>query len=597
MASKVEILGGQLDGSVLSNAASESTLRELVDAVKKLEAASIKNTRAGVGSGGSATVDVDTDPANKSLNSLSSGVNKAGKAITSSLGTVSKGIASAAFGMSKSLLNMAGLMTSGQNNLSSFVGALGLLPGPLGKLASTVASGISVLERFQDEQRKAAMVGASFNNSMMEMRIAAAQAGMALEEYGNFIRANAQNIGGLGDTITEGAKKLSQVGEAVGKSGLDVEFMKLGYSSVGARQAAMRFSTELVKSDRVRGASARSLAEASLSYEKDLDLLAKQTGKSKDELRAFSEGLIKRGGALQFAFGRMAPEVQAALKSVMNTVGNTMGEGAQTALVDLLSGAVAPSSEASAMFQAQMPGVVQAFKEMKEVANDTSLSDAERKAKTDSLMARAQAEQLQFLQSEQGRFLMENKTRLSPAQRSFIEGLEANAKALSEQGIDITNATQADIERVTAAKRAEQERQAALDKGFNEFQAVITRISSAIQTTFFTILSPILEKLAGGITRILDGFGSVENKLADMGIAFETISPVINFIADMLGTVLGGAFEAVAFVTSKIFDGFQSLMQPIRDLFAAFGFLGADSNTLIDGFKSLIDIVNTVLYV
>lgn len=587
MASKVEILGGQLDGSVLSNAASESTLRELLEAIKKLENSVNKSGKTATKGSGSSAPDINTDPANAALNALSSGVDKAGKGLTSSIGSVGKSLSSAAGGLSKSLMNMAGLMINGSNNLSGFVGALGLIPGPVGKFASVVAAGVQVLESYQAEQRKAAMVGASFNNSLMEMRLAAAKSGMALSEYGDFIRANAQSIGGLGDTITDGAKKLAEVGDAVGKSNLDTEFMKLGYSSVEARKAAMKFSTELVKSDRVRSASANELASASLSYEKDLDLLAKQTGKSKDELRAFSEGLIKKGGALQFAFARMSPQVQAAMKSVMNTVGATMGEGAQTALTDLLSGAAAPSSEASAMFQAQMPGVVQAFKEMKDVANDTSLSDAERKAKTDSLMAKAQAEQLSFLQTEQGKFMMENKTRLSPAQRSFIEGLEANAKALSEQGIDINTATAADIERVTKAKRAEQERQAALDKGFNAFQAAITKLSSFFQQAFFGALAPRLEKLATWM-------GEAGNRLESMGIAVETITPVIGFIVDLLGTVLGFAFENIAAIAGKVWSGLTSLITPVMDLLRSLGILG-DATEGTSGFLSgLMDAVITV---
>lgn len=587
MASKVEILGGQLDGSVLSNAASESTLRELVEAIKKLENSVNKTGKSTAKGGGSSAPEINTDPANAALNALSSGVDKAGKGLTSSIGGVGKSLSSAAGGLTKSLMNMSGLMINGSNNLSGFVSALGLIPGPVGKFASVVAAGIGVLESYQAEQRKAAMVGASFNNSLMEMRLAAARSGMALSEYGDFIRANAQSIGGLGDTITDGAKKLADVGDAVGKSNLDVEFMKLGYSSVEARKAAMKFSTELVKSDRVRSASANELASASLSYEKDLDLLAKQTGKSKDELRAFSEGLIKKGGALQFAFARMSPQVQAALKSVMNTVGATMGEGAQTALTDLLSGAAAPSSEASAMFQAQMPGVVQAFKEMREVANDTSLSDAERKAKTDKLMSKAQAEQLAFLQTEQGKFMMENKTRLSPAQRSFIEGLEANAKALSEQGIDITTATAADIERVTKAKRAEQERQAALDKGFNAFQAAITKLSSFFQQAFFGALAPRLEKLATWM-------GEAGSSLENMGIAVETITPVIGFIVDLLGTVLGFALENIATIAGKVWTGLTSLVTPVMDLLRSLGILG-DATEGTSGFLSgLMDAVISV---
>ena len=294
MASKVEILGGQLDGSTLDNAASESTLKELVEAIKKLEATTKASSgkSSGGSSGKSSSPDIDTKDANAALDALGKNLSKGAAAATSGLGKLSSATLRAAGAVASSLSQMGALVSTGNNNLSQFVGALNVLPGPLGKFASAIATGINALEEMQDEQRKLAQVGASFNNSMMEMRITAARSGLSLSEFASVLKENAQSIGGLGDTITDGAKKLADVGNAVGSSGLDESFMKLGMSATDARKAAMKFSTELVKGDKVRGASANELASASLDYEKDLDLLAKQTGKSKDELRKFSEGLV-----------------------------------------------------------------------------------------------------------------------------------------------------------------------------------------------------------------------------------------------------------------------------------------------------------------
>ena len=602
MASKVEILGGQLDGSTLDNAASESTLKELVEAIKKLEATT--KASAGKSSGGSSnkstSPDIDTKDANAALDALSKGLGKGAAAATSGLGKLSGAALRAAGAVASSLSQMGALVSTGNNNLSQFVGALNVLPGPLGKFASAIATGINALEEMQETQRELSKTGASFNNSMMEMRITAARSGLNLAEFASVLKENAQSIGGLGDTITDGAKKLAEVGNAVGSSGLDESFMKLGMSATDARKAAMKFSTELVKGDRVRSASATELAGASLDYEKDLDLLAKQTGKTKDQLRAFSEGMIKGGGAMTFAFAKMSPQMQAAMKGIMDGVGATMGQGAQDAMADVFSGAAAPSSEASAMFQSQMPGVVSTFKEMRDTAALVANTDEERAAKSaklDSLKATAASDQLKYLQSAQGQFMMQNKSKLAPAQRQFIEGLEAQAKSLSEQGIDINTASKADIERVIAAKRAEQEKQAALDKGFNAFQATITKISSTLQTTFFSILSPILEKLAGGLENLMKGAGTIVDGLADMGIAMETITPVIDFIVDMLGITLGTAFEMLAFVASKAWDGMMSLLAPIQELFAAFGILGTDTEGVTNGFKTLMDGINTTYIV
>ena len=591
MATKVEILGGQLDGSTLDNAASESTLRELVEAIKKLEGG-IKSGGSKSSGGGSksATPEINTKDANDALDSLSRSMGKGAAAVAGGLSKLSGAALSAAGSVARSLGQMGGLISTGNTNLSQFAGALGTLPGPLGKFASVVASGIAVLEEYQQTQRDLAKTGASFNNSMMEMRMTAARSGLNLADFASVLKENAQSIGGLGDTITDGAKKLADVGNAVGASGLDESFMKLGMSSTEARKAAMKFSTELVKGDKVRSASANELASASLDYEKDLDLLAKQTGKSKDELRKFSEGMIKGGGAMTFAFAKMSPQMQAAMKGIMDSVGATMGQGAQEAMADVFSGAAAPSSEASAMFQSQMPGVVSTFKQMRDVASQVANTDEERAAKAsqmDSLKAQAASDQLKYLQSAQGQFMMQNKTKLSPAQRQFIEGLEAQAKSLSEQGIDINTASKADIERVMSAKRAEQERQAALDKGFNAFQATITKLFGALQQAFFGALAPRLEALAEKIT----GFTS---SLEGMGVSVETITPVIGYLADLLGTVLGSVFEGVALVSTKIYNAFVSLMTPVLGLLESLGLVDSTATDTAGKFGELIGVVVSV---
>ena len=577
MASKVEILGGQLDGSTLDNAASESTLKELVEAIKKLEATTAKSGKGGAGGGKSPSI--DTSGADAALDEMAKKTDKSSNRVNSSFESLGKalGINVARLGQFSDTFNVLKKnVLAGNNNLSDFTNALAYLPGPLGAFANALTGSIAALEEMQKTQRMLANNGASFNNSLLDMRIAAAESGLSLAEYADFVKSNAQGIAGLGDTITEGAQKLSALGKAVGESGLDVEFMKLGMSAQGARIAAMKFTSELVKGDRVRSASANELASASLSYEKDLDLLAKQTGRSKDELRSFADGMIKKSGAMLFSFAGMAPGVQASMKSIMNTVGNTMGDGAATAMADLVSGAAAPSSEASAMFQSQVPGAVKAFKDMKDVANDTSLSEEERRAKLDMLQAKAQAEQLKFLQTEQGKFMMQNKSKLSPAQREFVDGLEKNAASLSAQGIDITKASAADIEASIAAKRAEQQRQAALDAGMNRFQGMMTNISSALQTGFFKLvkeglnmafeafdkLGTTLKPLITGVKMVGDEFEMIGNRI---GGAFDEVVSSLQPMRDMITGMFTSLNESLGPVISTFTDWLMPAIQGVSD--------------------------------
>jgi predicted chitinase len=191
------------------------------------------------------------------------------------------------------------------------------------------------------------------------------------------------------------------------------------------------------------------------------------------------------------------------------------------------------------------------------------LSEEQRRAKLDMLQAKAQAEQLQFLQTEQGKFMMQNKTKLSPAQREFVEGLEKNAASLSAQGIDINKASAAEIEAAIAAKRAEQERQGVLDAGMNRFQSLMTNIGSMLQTGFFTLVK--------------DGLNMAFAAFDKLGTTLKPVIDVVKMTGDefqMVASRIGEAFNNVVLTVQPMIDmiraGFTSLSEilgPVTGLF------------------------------
>ena len=584
MASKVEILGGQLDGSVLDNAATESTLRELVDAIKKLQTAVNTTAKASAGggkggasgggtSGGKAAgpaPEINTDGANKSVDQLGSSA-KQGSAGVNALARAAQ---MGAKGLANSMINMGGLLMSGNSSLSSFVGSLGAMPGVIGTFATALSSGIRSLEEMQETQRDLAQSGASFNNSMMDMRIAAAESGLSLSEYSGFVKSNSKNLAGFGDTITEGAQRMSELGSVVGQSGVAEDFMKLGLSASGARLATMQFAANLVKGDKVRSASAGQLAAASLAYESQMDMLSKQTGQTRDALKKMGDDIVKDSGALTMSFAGMGPEAQAAMKGVFSTVSATMGDGAKQAMIDMASGASVGTTEASRYFTAMMPEVTATFKEMEKVAKDTSLTKADREKKLLDLQAEAQVKQQQYLQSDAGKKMMADKAFMSGAQKEFVTGLEKNQAAMAEAGYDIQNATIEEIQAKNAAKKAEQDKQASLDAGMNRLQNIFKTVGAALQTGFFKILSEGLNSLFA----VIDiGTPAFTKLFSTVGSIITPIIAGIKLFGDELGMIggrLGGAFTEVVASVQPVIDqissGFTTLSEvlgPVVDVF------------------------------
>ena len=582
MASKVEILGGQLDGSVLDNAATESTLRELVDAIKKLQTAVNTTAKAGAGggkgggggtSGGKAAgpaPEINTDGANKSVDQLGSSAKQGSAGVNALARAAQQG----AKGLANSMINMGGLLMSGNSSLSSFVGSLGAMPGVIGTFATALSSGIRSLEEMQETQRDLAQSGASFNNSMMDMRIAAAESGLSLSEYSGFVKSNSKNLAGFGDTITEGAQRMSELGSVVGQSGVAEDFMKLGLSASGARLATMQFAANLVKGDKVRSASAGQLAAASLAYESQMDMLSKQTGQTRDALKKMGDDIVKDSGALTMSFAGMGPEAQAAMKGVFSTVSATMGDGAKQAMIDMASGASVGTTEASRYFTAMMPEVTATFKEMEKVAKDTSLTKADREKKLLDLQAEAQVKQQQYLQSDAGKKMMADKAFMSGAQKEFVTGLEKNQAAMAEAGYDIQNATIEEIQAKNAAKKAEQDKQASLDAGMNRLQNIFKTVGAALQTGFFKILSEGLNSLFA----VIDiGTPAFTKLFSTVGSIITPIIAGIKLFGDELGMIggrLGGAFTEVVASVQPVIDqissGFTTLSEvlgPVVDVF------------------------------
>jgi hypothetical protein len=167
--------------------------------------------------------------------------------------------------------------------------SLGLGSGPEDfKKALTVSK--DAFNKLTDEAKNSlstwrdlSKAGAGFSNDVIGMSTAAAQSRMSLEEFSQVIKENGKYMTGLGGSVGRGAEVFSKLSKSFFDSNMDRGLRELGYTSkelndvlaltAGAQKSAF--------SDTEAGQKRTNQAAAAMA--KEMDLIAKLTGKSRAE--------------------------------------------------------------------------------------------------------------------------------------------------------------------------------------------------------------------------------------------------------------------------------------------------------------------------
>ena len=247
------------------NAASESTLRELVNLMKG----------GSGGSGGSGS----------GSGSSSGSGGKSGAA--SGMNLFDKAMYKVGYGAINVSKNFVGLVESGTRLISRFANVGDSIESaasmfdkiPIaGQMFSSVAAAATTVV---DSFTKASASGASFNGSVVEMTRAAGQAGMTLDKFAGFIAENGAGMVALGGTTADGAKRFGTLSKALRTNAADL--YSLGYSTSDLNDGIAAYAANLRIVGRNENMTNRQLVEGSKSYLKEMDLLAKITGQTRKE--------------------------------------------------------------------------------------------------------------------------------------------------------------------------------------------------------------------------------------------------------------------------------------------------------------------------
>jgi esterase/lipase len=457
MAGKVEIFGGQLDGSVLSNAATESTLRELVNAIN------------GVTGGGGA-----------------GGAGGGGGGVSGGAGGVSggfKGIAKVASTLAGSLGSMTKLVVSGNQSLGTFVGSLKTGIKGIDKFTDAAAGFVMYFEEAQGSLRDLSKNGAAFNNSVLDLKMAASTAEMELTQFQKAIQMNSKGLLGYGLTLTQSAQRASRIIKAGSDSGVTLALMNLGMSSEESREYIMEFSASLAKSNRLRSTSDVTLAQASLSYYKELDAIAKITGKSREQ----QEEQMKEITAETMFRAKMArlndPVKQKRIEATVAQIQAKQGIEAARIYRDQIIGVSVPLRKAARMQTALFYESTEANRRLAdaqlrgEVSQD-KINDVVNNGTVANAKAAKGLEHIAAVGVAGG----ESATAVAEAYKSVVT-------PILDMGENVDEVSNASLSAKDKEARAEQKRIGVMDKTLNQFQDAVKRVQAALERLKNTIMS------------------------------------------------------------------------------------------------------------
>jgi hypothetical protein len=146
--------------------------------------------------------------------------------------------------------------------------------------AKSLAEG---LEKGLNTWRDLSKSGASFNNDVIGMTVAAAGTRLPLQEFAEVVKKNAADFVGFGGNAVDGAKRFAEVSKQMYDSGAAESLKQMGYTNKDLNEVLatqMGFMRSSMKDGKQRDQEAY---ESAAKLATEMDLMAKLTGKSREE--------------------------------------------------------------------------------------------------------------------------------------------------------------------------------------------------------------------------------------------------------------------------------------------------------------------------
>lgn len=264
-------------------------------------------------------------------------------------------------GLVKGFGNFAAGLAKGESSFSTLNPIIDLVADALGSVAKLIpvfgdgiASGIKVgaeaakltlelldknLKMFQDISNMGGLV----SNGMEGLQKQVVDSGMSMEGFTKIVKENGTELSAFGGTVGLGADKfmgaigqMTKKGGAFDKAGMDLRKLGLTADQIGEQAAA--FLQQEIRLGRGREMTQDQLAKGTIAYVKELDLLQKVTGLSREEVQKQRDVLMSDSRYRAARDKMMASGQEQGAKALDAFVMNIKDPELKRGVMDLASG-------------------------------------------------------------------------------------------------------------------------------------------------------------------------------------------------------------------------------------------------------------------
>jgi hypothetical protein len=510
----------------LNNAATESTLRELVNAIQG-NSGQIKNlaSKSGVQGAGDSGENLK---ANNRTVSENTGVFK-------NLSTFGKSAAESFYKLDGNISPLIGQLIKGNASITVLTDKIGTLNPLLGVAADLFGR----LVRFQEENfqayRTMTDAGVNFSGSLTSLRMAAANSYLTLEQFSGLIAKNSDAFSRMGGTANEGAIAFANASNQLLKGPVGSNLLALGYTTDQVNNGLVQYIAMTGGRTSQEMKNTKDLTAGAASYLTELDSLAEITGKSRqaqeDELKQ-----LQANQAFQSYMQTLDENGKAKANAALLEANAKGGKGAAEALQAQLMG-LPPMTKAAQEFTAVAPRMAEANNKMAAAVKDGTQGLASIKSAGNELgvAARDTADDL-----GQG---MDAIIMGGGALSGTMAAIKGTSNQLASQGIK----TVADAEKQRQSVEARQkEREASQAASMAEAEKAMKNLTQSVLdliTPIVDILTPVIKIMAFAI----EGFAELINKykypieIALATLAYKNRGAIVDAGARAINSIAGSS--------------------------------------------------------
>ena len=559
----------------LNNAATETTLRALLEAVRRQGGAGA----AGRAGGLAASAGINPD----AIKAASTGLNQTGqnaKTAAERLGSASEKFGSAMGSLIRNSQEFNKKLIEGTAQSSDFINIFSALPGIAGKFASALTAAAKYQEENLKVYQQITTAGINFAGSLTDIRMAAGQTRLTLDQLNGLLTKNGDLFARLGDNADQGAKNFIALSSSLQDSQLGRQLRNLGYTTDEINQSMANYVAATGGRTRAEMQNTTKLAEASAAYMFELDALATITGKNRQQLE--EEGKkAAANAAYQRKLASLSEEERTKLEVARKQAIASGIAGAEDLVMSTALG-LPPMTKAAQMLSGYAPGVASGFNNMTKAALDQTKTVKDVNSEFAKTRLAAKEAAANFGQVGDAVIMQGGEA------GNLINSIISEQNKLNSQGIENEEDAEAQREAIEEAQRKRQASQA----------SDLLTLQQALEKMRIAVLE-IVNQLVSFVTPAFRVIGNLVS--ATINPALDGLSKAIRFLmpyVDVLTTALSGVWEWYTSSMEELIDWLTPIyqdmklaMKPVIDFFKSLGFTTNELQQKFDriakGFQSL----------